>query len=125
MNTFWRSESGNKNITLAQLIKELDRQNIKTKAVSLNKIKPLIIEQDYCGESKNRVNNANLNYPIIIVKHMGEYKSILDGNHRAFKALSLKKTKIKAREFNLDSKETPKMFKDLLGYKIKPLYEKH
>ena len=99
----------------------MDRQNIKTKTVSLNKIKPLIIEQDYCGESKNRVNNANLNYPIIIVKQMGKYKSILDGNHRAFKALNLKKRKIKARELNLDSKETPQIFKDLLSYKIKPL----
>ena len=125
MNTLWRSESGNKNITLAQLIKELDRQKIKTKTVSLDKIKPLIIEQDYCGESKIRVNNANLTYPIIIVKHMGKYKSILDGNHRAFKALELKKRKIKARELNLDNKETPQIFRDLLGYEIKPLYEKH
>lgn len=125
MNTFWRSESGNKNITLAQLIEELDRQNVTTKAVSLDKIKPLIIEQDYCGESRDRVNNANLTYPIIIVKHMGEYKSILDGNHRAFKALNLKQTKIKVRELDLDSKETPQIFKDLLGYKIKPLHEKH
>lgn len=125
MNTSWRSESGNKNITLAQLIEELDRQNVTTKAVSLHKIKPLIIEQDYCGESRDRVNNANLTYPIIVVKHMGEYKSILDGNHRAFKALNLKETKIKVRELDLDSKETPQIFKNLLCYKIKPLHEKH
>jgi hypothetical protein len=53
----------------------------------------------------------------------GKYKSILDGNHRAFKALANHVDVVKVRELNLDAAETPKLYRYLFDYDIEPLQE--
>ena len=116
MDTYW--EDGDKKVTIKDIITYLDSINAPIKEVEVSKIKPILIKQDYEGENKARVQKANLKYPLVVVVSKGKYKSILDGNHRAYKAISNNIEKIKLRELNLDKKETPKIYKNLFDYSI-------
>jgi len=120
MDTFW--QDGDVKVTIKDVIKYLDENDIPVKTVDIEKIKPIIIDQDYKSKNKDRVNASSLDYPIIIIKKDGKYKSILDGNHRAFKAVSTGKENIKVREIDLSAANTPDDYKDLFDYRIKPLY---
>jgi len=122
MNTSWEDEDGKIKVTIKDVIKYLDGNDIPIKTVSLDKIKPIIIDQDYKNKNKNRVNASNLEYPIIVIKKNGKYKSILDGNHRAFKAVNSNAKNIKVREIDLSSPSTPDDYKELFDYGITPLY---
>lgn len=65
------------------------------------------------SETDKRVMNADLSYPILVVKNEdGKIFALLDGTHRLQKAIKLKHKKIKAKVFN---KEELKQFevKDL------------
>lgn len=59
-----------------------------------------------------RVKNANLEYPIILLSSGGEFKSILDGQHRVVKALE-DGINVKARILDLDN--APENIKNVLG----------
>ncbi len=120
METYW--EDGDKKVTIKDVVKYLDSINAPVKEVDTKKIKPILIKQDYAGKNKERVQKSNLDYPIIVIISKGKYKSILDGNHRAYKAISNNIEKIKLRELNLDKKETPKIYKDLFDYVIEGNY---
>ena len=122
MNTSWEDEDGKIKVTIKDVIKYLDENDIPIKTVSLDKIKPIIIDQDYKNKNKNRVNASSLEYPIIVIKKNGKYKSILDGNHRAFKAVNSNAKNIKVREIDLSSPSTPDEYKELFDYGITPLY---
>jgi hypothetical protein len=122
MNTSWENEDGKIKVTIKDVIKYLDENDIPIKTVSLDKIKPIIIDQDYKNKNKNRVNASSLEYPIIVIKKNGKYKSILDGNHRAFKAVNSNAKNIKVREIDLSSTSTPDDYKELFDYGITPLY---
>lgn len=124
MNTSWEYEDGSGRITIKDIIKELDKQKVPIKDISISELKPVIIKQDYRGNAKERVDKADLSYPIIVIVKDRKYKSILDGNHRIFKAIENGSKTIKAREIDLDSKDTPQIYKDLFNYKIEPLLEK-
>jgi len=70
-----------------------------------------------------RVATASLDYPIIVVKSKGQYRFVLDGNHRLQKAIDSHKStssiekveSIKAKILDLDKKETPEVFKRMFG----------
>ena len=62
-----------------------------------------------------RVAAASLEYPIIVVKSGGQYRSVLDGNHRLQKAIDEKIESIKAKILDLDNPETPEVFKKMFG----------
>lgn len=111
MDTYW--QDGNTKVTIKDVIKHLDSTKAPVKEVSIEKIKPIIIDQDYEGAAKERVQKADLQYPLIVVVSKGKYKSILDGNHRAFKALANNIHTVKVREVDLDSKDTPQVYKAL------------
>tara|TARA_R100001015_G_C4582950_1_gene139204 strand:- start:686 stop:1012 length:327 start_codon:yes stop_codon:yes gene_type:complete len=64
---------------------------------------------------KDRVDAANLDYPIIVLKIDGQYQCVLDGNHRLQKAVNKKKDTIKARVLSLDGDKIPKVFKKVFG----------
>ena len=119
MDTYW--QDGDQKVTIKEVIDYLDSIDAPVKEVSVSEIKPIIIDQDYEGKNKERVKKANLSHPLIVIKSRGKYKSILDGNHRAFKAIDKGDDKIKVRELSLDRKNTPKIYKDLFDYSIKPL----
>lgn len=122
MNTFWEDEDGKIKVNIKDIIKFLDENDIPVKTVSLDKIKPIIIDQDYKNKNKNRVNASSLEYPIIVIKKNGKYKSILDGNHRAFKAVNSNAKSIKVREIDLSSPSTPDEYKELFDYKIESFF---
>ena len=119
--TSW--EDGDLKITIEEVINYLDKTEVPIKNVSIKKIKPIIIDQDYTKKHNKRVKKADFEYPIIIVVSKGKYKSILDGNHRAYKALKEGLKTIKVRELNLDLKGIPKKFKKLFDYEIETLKE--
>ena len=121
MDTYWESQDRTIKVTLKEVIKELDKQAIPVLEIEIDKLKPIIIDNDYLKESRHRVAKADLSYPIIVIVKNGKYKSILDGNHRAFKAWFTRTPTIKVREINLDCKNTPQIYKDLFDYNIKPL----
>jgi len=120
MDTYW--EDGDTRVTIKEIIKFLTDNKIPVKNVGLEKIKPIIIKQSYKTKNKNRVKNASLEYPIIVIKSNGKYKSILDGNHRAFKAIESGAKNIKVQEIDLNSAATPQEYKELFNYKITPMY---
>lgn len=119
MDTYW--QDGNTKVTIKDVIKHLDSTKAPVKEVSIEKIKPIIINQDYEGAAKERVQKANLQYPLIVAVSKGKYKSILDGNHRAFKAIANDISTVKVREVDLDSKDTPQVYRNLFDYSIEPL----
>jgi hypothetical protein len=121
MDTYW--QHGDAKVTIKDVMRHLDAIKAPVKQVSMVKLKPIIIDQDYAGAAKERVHRANLQYPIIVVVSKGEYKSILDGNHRAFKALANDVDAMQVRELHLDAKDTPQMYRDLFDYSIEALQE--
>lgn len=60
----------------------------------------------------NRVESADLSFPIVVSKSNGEFKGILDGQHRVVKSIKNGIPTIKARVLNLDTapEEYKKMF---------------
>ena len=121
-STFW--EDGDLKVTLKQVLKYLEQTDYPIVSLKLSKVKPLILDQPYeRGEHKERVALANLSTPIIVIKHGKKYKSILDGNHRAYKAVKTKAKTIFAYEIDLDAPETPDAYKTLFDYKIKPKFK--
>ena len=127
LDTSWEGtgDDGKKiKVTMRQILKFLDKNKIPTERISTSKIKPIIIDQDYDNAAKDRVEKADLKYPIVLIKSKGNLKSILDGNHRAYKAVKRKNKFISARIINLDSEDVPSNFKELFNYKIKPKFTK-
>ena len=61
-----------------------------------------------------RVEDADLQYPIILVQEDGEFSYVIDGNHRLGKAIRDEEEYIKAKVLYLDDKNTPEEFKRLL-----------
>ena len=106
MNTFWEREvEGEKyRITLDEVIDYLD-SGIE---IDPNKIKHLLIDVE---RDPNRIESADLNYPVILTSMGGELKSILDGQHRVVKAIKNGEM-IKIRILDLDT--APEKIKTIL-----------
>ena len=68
--------------------------------------------------SQGRIDSANFDYPIIVVKSGGQYQTVLDGNHRLQKAIDQRPRveNIKAKILDLDNPETPEVFQKMFGY---------
>jgi len=80
-------------VTVKQLVPYLSEEV----ELQVNKIRPHVeLEQE-------RVEKADLNYPIIIVQQNNQPLYVLDGNHRLQKAINLKQKTIKARMLELNS----------------------
>ena len=62
-----------------------------------------------------RVAAASLEYPIIVVKSGGQYRFVLDGNHRLQRAIDEEVETIEAKILDLDNPETPEVFKRMFG----------
>ena len=65
--------------------------------------------------SQERVDAANLDYPIIVLKSEGHYQCVLDGNHRLQQAIDKKTETIKGRVLFLDASGIPKKYKKIFG----------
>jgi uncharacterized ParB-like nuclease family protein len=63
-----------------------------------------------------RVRDANLEFPIIVVKKDNQFQYVLDGNHRLQQAIDRPEVEtIKAKILDLDNPETPEVFKRMFG----------
>lgn len=105
--TFWEVEIDGKTVrvTFDDVVKHLE-SGIE---IDPNDIKHLLID---VKRDPNRVEAADLSYPIILVRSEGEFISILDGQHRVVKAIR-DGVDIKAKFLDLDlaPEEFVKVFK--------------
>jgi len=97
--TYWQLEDGTL-VTLNQIIKFLDDENVPVVEIPTEKLKHLLIDVE---RNPARVEAANLNFPIIISKYKNEYYTILDGQHRLVKSVKNKIKKIKCRVLDLEN----------------------
>jgi hypothetical protein len=115
--TSWENEKGEK-VTLPQLLQVIKDYPIIQ--APIEKVKKIIIKKNSGGIESDRVNKADFKYPIIIiVDNNDNYKYILDGNHRANKAIDAGLETIPAKLVNVD--KLSKKFQSVLGESLKDI----
>lgn len=117
-DTSWNLENGEK-VTIGEINDYLGNETIDVDPVEVKNqvLKARGKERLPVGPgitSQERVDAADLSFPIIIVKKDGEYTEVLDGNHRLQKAVDHEKP-LKAKILDLDNPETPEKYKELFG----------
>ena len=103
LDTTW--QDGDIKITLQDVLDIADAPI----EVDPNELEPLLIKTN---RDPARVQAASLEHPIVVTTLNGQYKSILDGQHRVVKALQ-NKVSIKTRILNLDT--APEQFQQMFG----------
>ena len=109
-DTSWENEKGDK-VTLMDLLNAT--QDIPVSKVDLEVLKPHLLTWDGDEQEKEKIDKADLQYPILIfVEDDGSFISIIDGHHRAQKAVKNKLATIKAKviPINLLPKNIRKVF---------------
>ena len=92
VDTYWESAGGK--ITLLELLEHTSDEEVMDPKV----FESLLPKVD---RKEKRISNADLSYPIIVTVDSGEYKHILDGQHRIIKAIRSNKTvKVRLLDFN-------------------------
>ena len=112
-DTSWENDEGDK-ITLIDLLDAT--KHIPVKKIFLNKIKSKLIKWDGNDKEIAKIEKADLQYPILIfVDDNNKFISIIDGHHRAHKALrkGLKKINAKIIPINSLPKNIRKVFKGM------------
>ena len=112
-DTSWQNDKGDK-ITLVDLLDATE--DIPVKNISVNKIKSKLLTWDDDDKEVAKIEKADLQYPILIfVDDDGKFISIIDGHHRAQKAVRHKLKTIKAKIIPINSlpKNIGKVFKHL------------
>jgi hypothetical protein len=109
-DTSWQNDEGDK-ITLTDLLNVT--KDIPVKKISLNKIKSKLLTWDDDEKEITKIEKSNLQYPILIfVDDNNKFISIIDGHHRAQKAVRHKLKTIKAKLIPINSlpKDMRKVF---------------
>jgi hypothetical protein len=110
-DTSWAKDD-KKKITLQQLLDAIKDYPIVQ--APIEKIEKIIIKKNSGGIESNRLSAADVKYPIIIIVDDNEnYRYILDGNHRANKAIDAGLKSIPAKLVNI--KKLPQEFQDVLS----------
>tara|TARA_R110001606_G_scaffold88112_2_gene198309 strand:+ start:2044 stop:2460 length:417 start_codon:yes stop_codon:yes gene_type:complete len=117
-DTSWSLEGGEK-VTIGEIDKYLGNETVDVDPV---KVKDQVLkargkDRLPVGQgitSQERVDAADLSFPIIAAMQGGKYISVLDGNHRLQKAVDHNKP-LKAKILDLDNPETPEKYKELFG----------
>ena len=107
--TDWTSEDEEK-ITLGDVVDYLGDETVPINVSELSQQLPPLPTR-----GAERVAAASLEYPVIVVKSGGQYRFVLDGNHRLQKAIDQKVETIKAKILDLDNPETPEVFQRMFG----------
>ena len=107
-DTSWKNDEDE--VTIEEVINYLGDETININVLELSQQLPSLPTQ-----GAERVAAASLEYPIIVVKSGGQYRYVLDGNHRLQKAIDEKVETIKAKILDLDNPETPEKFKRMFG----------
>ena len=109
-DTSWQNDEGDK-VTLMDLLNATE--DIPVERVSVEELKPHLLSWDGDEEEIIKIDSADLQYPILIfVDNDGEFISIIDGHHRAQKAVrkGLKTIKAKVIPINDLPKDIRKVF---------------
>ena len=112
-DTSWENDEGDK-ITLVDLLDATE--DIPVKNIPVKKIKSKLLTWDDDDKEVAKIEKANLKYPILIfVDDNNKFISIIDGHHRAQKAVRHKLKKIKAKIIPINSlpKNVRKVFSHL------------
>ena len=100
-DTSWENVEGDK-ITLIDLLNATE--DIPVSKVDLEVLKPHLLTWDGDEEERVKIDKADLQYPILIfVEDDGSFISIIDGHHRAQKAVKNKLGTIKAKVIPINS----------------------
>jgi len=119
-DTSWTNDK-DQTVTLKQLLDVI--KNYPIIQAPIEKIKKVIIRKDTGGIESDRLSTADVKYPIIIVvDDSGNYKYVLDGNHRANKAIDTGLKSIPAKLVNI--KKLPQEFQDILGESLRDWFKK-
>ena len=114
LNEDWRDtswEDDDEKVTIGQVVDYLGDETVNVNVSDLSQQLP-----ELPTRGAARVAAANLDYPIIVVKSGGQYKYVLDGNHRLQKAIDEGVETIKAKVLDLSDPE-PKDPKTLEKFK--------
>ena len=107
-DTSWKTDDDK--VTIGDVVDYLGDETVDINVLELSQQLPSLPTR-----GAKRVAAASLEYPIIVVKSGGQYKSVLDGNHRLQKAIDEEVESIKAKILDLDKEETPEVFKRMFG----------
>ena len=107
-DTSW--ETDDEKVTIGDVVAYLGDETADVNVLELSQQLPPLPTR-----GAKRVAAASLEYPIIVVKSGGQYRFVLDGNHRLQKAIDEKVESIKAKILDLDNPETPEAFKRMFG----------
>ena len=100
-DTSWENEEGDK-ITLMDLLNATE--DIPVEKVSVEELKPHLLTWDGDKKEFDRVKKVNLKYPILVfTDDDGDIISIIDGHHRAQKAIQSKMKTINGKLIPLKS----------------------
>ena len=100
-DTSWENDEGDK-ITLMDLLNAT--KDMPVKKVSVNKLKKHLLTWDGDEDEIKKIDSADLQYPILIfVDNNGKFISIIDGHHRAQKAVRRGLKTIKAKIIRINS----------------------
>lgn len=110
-DTSWENDKGDK-ITLVDLLSAT--KDIPVKKVLISKIKSKLLTWDDDNENA-KIDKADLRYPILIfVDDNNKFISIIDGHHRAHKAVKNNLKTIKAKIIPINS--LPKNIRKVFGH---------
>ena len=113
--TGWGGEDGNR-VSVGEVLDYFEEKNIKPIDMNIEEVFYKLSNGEETLRvitSEDRVNAANLDYPIKVIKRNGEIEYALDGNHRLQKAKNAGKKTIKAFVLDLDDELTPDIYKNL------------
>ena len=113
--TGWGGEDGNR-VSVGEVLDYFEEKNIKPIDMNIEEVFYKLSNGEETLRvitSEDRVNAANLDYPIKVIKRNGEIEYALDGNHRLQKAKNVGKETIKAFVLDLDDELTPDIYKNL------------
>ena len=100
-DTFWQNEEGDK-ITLLDLLNATE--DLPIEEVPVEELKPRLLTWDGDEDEVRKIESADLQYPILIfINDDGEFISIIDGHHRAQKAVRKGLETIKAKVIPINS----------------------
>ena len=108
-DTSWETDEDK--VTLGEIDDFLGDETIDINVLELSRQIPALPTR-----GKERVAAASLEFPIIVIKKDGQFKYVLDGNHRLQKAINQEVETIKAKILDVSAEaETPERFKKMFG----------
>ena len=111
-DTSWENDEGDK-ITLMDLLNATE--DIPVERVSVEELKPHLLTWDVDEDEIKKIDSADLQYPILIfVDNNGKFISIIDGHHRAQKAVRRGLETIKAKVIPIN--DLPKDIKKVFNH---------